>query len=180
MLTVLREEDFDKLYDLMERSFPLDEYRPYNLQKALLENPYYTIYTRYGDEGAIEAFITIWEFAAFAFIEHFAVNPTCRNGGIGAKVLADLSELMGQKPICLEVEHPTDELKTRRIGFYERNDYHLNDYPYVMPPLAAGQNPVPLLIMTSGAPIDPETFQEIRATLYLEVYQVAANSVYQV
>ena len=28
-----------------------------------------------------------------------------------------------QKPICLEVELPEDELTRRRIGFYERNGF---------------------------------------------------------
>ncbi len=40
--------DFDKIYDLMETSFPNDEYRTYHEQKQLLSNPLYQIYVLEG------------------------------------------------------------------------------------------------------------------------------------
>ena len=38
MLQKLLEEDFDKVYRIMEESFPIDERRTYEEQKALLNN----------------------------------------------------------------------------------------------------------------------------------------------
>ena len=37
----MKKEDFDKIYSLMEASFPKDEYKPYRAQKNLLEKPEY-------------------------------------------------------------------------------------------------------------------------------------------
>lgn len=40
MLKVLHEEQFDELFQIIEQSFPIDEYRPYESQRALLSQPH--------------------------------------------------------------------------------------------------------------------------------------------
>ena len=75
--------------------------------------------------------------------------------------------------ICLEVEFPDNEISRRRIGFYERNGFVLNNYPYIQPPISEGRNPVPLKIMTTDKGITEEQFNKIRALLYKYVYNVS-------
>lgn len=92
MITTLAREEFDTVYSIMEESFPSDEYRPYEEQLALLEHDAYRIYVLRDDGRAgIQAFLAVWEFADFAFIEHLAVAPACRNGGLGAQLLQHLT-----------------------------------------------------------------------------------------
>ena len=72
-----RDEEFDKVFSVLKTSFPPDERRTYDAQKALLNNPKYNIYVLPDSESdEIKAFITVWQFGTFAFVEHFAVNPT--------------------------------------------------------------------------------------------------------
>lgn len=170
MLEKLRIQDFDKIYKLMEMSFPSDEYRTYDEQRALLDDPAYSIYVLHHDSHAIKAFIAVWDFDEFAFIEHFAVNPEHRNCGIGACVLNELMELLS-KTVCLEAEPPETEMARRRIGFYERNNFFLNAYPYTQPPISRGKKAIPLMIMTSGGKVDKDTFERIRDMLYTRVYK---------
>ena len=66
------------------------------------------------------AFLAVWEFDTFLFVEHFAVRKSCRNGGLGAVLLTQLTAQC-RRPVILEVELPTGELEARRIAFYERN-----------------------------------------------------------
>lgn len=171
MLEKLRNEEFDRVYRIMETSFPVDERRPFDEQRALLEDPAYQIYvcTAPGSE-AVAAFVAVWEFEPVVFLEHFAVAPQCRNGGLGARML---KELVGQagKTVCLEVELPETEIAARRIAFYERNGFFLNEYPYLQPPISKGRSAVPLQIMTSGRPVSEEEFQRIKALLYRRVYR---------
>ena len=171
MLQKLDRTQFDKIYEIMELSFPIDEHRPYSEQLALFENPVYEIYTL-NDSGTnqILGFIAIWEFDEIVFVEHFAVNPECRNGGIGSRILKELGELLNKR-MCLEVELPESDITKRRIGFYERNGFFLNEYPYVQPALSKGQGEVPLLIMTTGGKVSEEEFVEIKNVLYRDVYQ---------
>lgn len=170
MIQKLSRDEFDEVYDLMEASFPSDEYRTYEEQKALLDNPYYQVYVKKdSDNQSIKAFIAVWEFEDFAFIEHFAVNPQYRNGGIGARTLTRLVDLLG-KSFCLEVEPPEDELTSRRIGFYRRNGFFLNHYPYMQPSISKGKNALPLLIMTSESTVSEKEFEGYRKVLYEKVY----------
>ena len=68
-------------------------------------------------------------------------------------------------------ELPENELARRRIGFYSRNGFKLNNYPYIQPPMSAGKNPVPLLIMTTGGVLAESEFINMRDILYKNVYK---------
>ena len=158
MLQRINETNFPEIYRIMQASFSDDEYRPYDEQLALFEEPEYRIY--YMPAG----FLAVWEFESFIYIEHFAVDPALRNSGTGSAMLQELVKQY-QKPICLEVELPEDELTRRRIGFYERNGFVFNEYPYIQPSISKGKSPVPLRIMTYGSAITQDTFEEMKRVL---------------
>jgi ribosomal protein S18 acetylase RimI-like enzyme len=183
MLQFTSQSDFSEIYRIMQASFSDDEYRPYDEQLALFEKPEYRIYYM----SAIEmervsnhstgnstmhaaGFLAVWEFESFTYIEHFAVDPVLRNSGTGSAMLQELVRKY-QKQICLEVELPEDELTRRRIGFYERNGFVFNEYPYIQPPISKGKSPVPLRIMTYGSAITQDTFEEMKRVLYQRVYK---------
>lgn len=163
--------DFNEIYALMEKSFPDDEYRPYPEQKKLLENPLYTIYVSRSAQRSIQAFLAVWDLNDFAYIEHFAVDPSCRNNGLGSRLISELAEHL-EKPICLEVEPPDTKMALRRIGFYQRNGFYLLDDPYMQPPISPGKQMIPLRIMTSEVGTDRQGFLHIRDTLYRLVYRI--------
>ena len=168
MLQRINETDFPEIYRIMQASFSDDEYRPYDEQLALFEEPEYRIY--YMPAG----FLAVWEFESFIYIEHFAVDPALRNSGTGSAMLQELVKQY-QKPICLEVELPEDELTRRRIGFYERNGFVFNEYPYIQPPISKGKSPVPLRIMTYRSEITRDEFQKMKEILYRRVYKCEAR-----
>ncbi len=168
MLHHFAKTDFDKLYPILEASFPVDEIRPYDLQKALFDDPAYGVLGLW-DGQEVRGLITVYDLGATLFVEHFAVNPEFRNQGLGARILQMLLQ-EAQKPVCLEVELPDTELAKRRIGFYRRNGFYLNHYPYTQPPLAPGQNPVSLQLMTSSQALTPDEFAAVRDLLYQKVY----------
>ena len=171
-LETLQVKDFDKVYSIMEESFPIDERRTYEEQKALLDNELYNIYVLYDSKNDdIKAFIAIWQFDDFAFVEHFAVSSLYRNGGIGAFILQEVKKLLSCM-ICLEVELPEEEMAKRRIGFYERNGFYYNEYEYMQPAMSKGRKEIPLRIMTSEEKITENRFEEIRDLLYKYVYNV--------
>ncbi len=163
--------DFPALYRLLEESFPTDEYRPYDKQLALLRDPRYTLWST----EQKDALISIWQFREFAFIEHFAVSPSLRNRGMGTQILrAALSQLT--VPVVLEAEFPLDTLSRRRLSFYQRNGFHVNDFPYHQPSYGEGRNEVPMKLLSSGIPLSSYQFEIIRDTLYQDVYHVKGRS----
>ena len=67
---------FDQIYALMEKSFPLEEYRPYPEQKALLSRPDYGLYAARDDRAGNRlgvAAVGGWEDVGF--VERTAVTP---------------------------------------------------------------------------------------------------------
>lgn len=173
MLKKMNEKDFDKVFDLMVQSFPDDERRTYEDEKALLDNPAFQIYVLPNeDETDVRGFLAVWNFEKFTYFDHFAVNPNYRNGGIGTKMLTELVKKF-DKTICLEVEPPETEMTKRRVAFYERNNFFLNEYDYMQPPMSEGKSAIPLKIMTCGKHISQAEFEEIKSTLYKNVYGVS-------
>lgn len=165
MIVKLKNQEFDKVFSIMEQSFPIEEYRSGEAQKALLGDPAYAIWAA-KEQGNILGFAAVWELDGWLFLEHLAVAPEHRNRGIGAQLL----RFFAGKRCCLEVELPESPISCRRIGFYQRNGFYLNGYPYVQPSLGEGRSPVPLRIMTSGGTIQEEEFAKLKALLYARVY----------
>ena len=165
--------DFEQIFEIMEKSFPLTEFRTKSEQKSLFENKFYKV-LGIKENNCLVALAAIWCFDEFTFIEHLATLPEYRNCGLGAKLLCGIIE-SDSKQVCLEVEPPEDALTRRRIGFYERNGMHFNAYPYIQPSISAGREPIPLFIMTSSRTIDENTFQKMKNTLYKEVYNAKSN-----
>lgn len=171
MLRVMYDYEFDGIFSIMEASFPIDEYRPYDEQKALLSDERYVIYVLPDIKSEdVKAFITVWRLGEFAFVEHFAVNPKYRNQGLGAGILTALKDILGCR-ICLEVELPQTDFAIRRIGFYERNGFCINDYDYIQPPISKGRQEIPLRIMTTGGKLSSDEFEVVKNTIYREVYK---------
>jgi ribosomal protein S18 acetylase RimI-like enzyme len=162
---------FDRVYEIMKASFPNIERRTYAGQKALLQNKHYRLLTESDDDGNILAFLAAWEFPTFQFVEHIAVDPQTRGGGIGGQLMTDFLA-QSPSPVVLEVEPPVTELQKRRVGFYERLGFLLNDYAYVQPPLQQGLPDLPLMLMSNPRLLTVPEFERCRETLYQHVYGI--------
>ncbi|MFR9545592.1 MAG: GNAT family N-acetyltransferase [Rikenellaceae bacterium] len=100
-----------------------------------------------------------WDLCDFTFVEHLATIPTVRGKGYGNQILKELIS-QSKNPILLEVEHPEDEISRRRIGFYERMGFVLNDHPYRHPSYQQIEGKfVDLMIMTYPNPISNSELQ---------------------
>lgn len=156
----------------MEESFPVDERRDRRGQEGILTESGYHLYGC-KQEGVLAAFFGVWEFEEISFIEHFAVEKSHRNGGIGAALLGQLLAVV-KAPVILEVEPPERELQRRRIAFYERNGFVLNPYDYIQPALSGQGRAIPLRIMSSPEKLGAAEYEKIRDRLYRSVYKVDA------
>ena len=161
--------DFDKIFKIMQGSFPADEYRYREEQLALFDDSAYTVYLKKEGEQIV-AFLAVWEFDDFIFLEHFAVDKSYRARGLGSQMLKEVAKQY-LKPICLEVELPTTDISKRRVKFYERNGYFFNDYTYYQPPISKGKNAIALRIMSNKSPLSRVEFETVKSTLYTKVYK---------
>lgn len=79
--------DFDAVYRLLTQSFPATERRGAAGQRALFSDSAYCVDILRAPDGGVQALIASWDFDDFVFLEHFAVDPACRSGGIGGQML---------------------------------------------------------------------------------------------
>ena len=168
MLTVLDQKDFQKIFTIMQNSFPIDEYRPLEEQKALLNREDYLLYV-YKNSADIQAFFAVWDLGYFAFIEHFAVKEEYRSAGIGTKLLQNLLIQLA-KPVILEVELPETLLAKKRIAFYEKNGFLVNNYAYMQPAIAKGRKEIPLILMSYPGALNTVEYIAVKNSLYAQVY----------
>lgn len=161
---------FDEVYEIMKESFPVDEFREYKEQKKLLSRPNYFLKTTlHHDE--VTAFCAYYEFDDFIYIEHLACTEKVRGQGIGTQLIRDVMLEAKQRPIILEVEPPVDILTKRRVEFYKRLGFILNDIPHYQPPLNLTTGTVELRIMSS-CQLGDERLRKYSQILNTEVYGV--------
>ena len=161
----------DQVEQTYNEAFPEAERRDFALVRQLIANePAFQLRVFYR-EGIYVGFLTHWQFEDFRYVEHFAIDPSARNGGIGGAALR-LFLASQEDAVVLEVELPEDELTRRRVGFYERQGFRLDSQRYIQPPYRLGGVSLELRLMTYG-PLDlSQRFAEVRDALYQKVYGV--------
>jgi len=162
---------FDSFFNLMEEAFPSVERRSYEDAKKLLCEELYNIIVDKDENDNITAFIASWEFNDFNYIEHFAVEGKIRGNGIGTSMLqAYLNK--SNKPIFLEVELPENDVSLRRIEFYKRLGFHLNNFEYLQPPMQKQHDFLPLKVMSYPRSVDEMEFMNFKNVVYNKVYKI--------
>ena len=62
MIRDFTDNDFDRVFEIIEESFPRDEHGTYEEHKKLLADPDYKIYILEDDEtGVIKGFMSVWD-----------------------------------------------------------------------------------------------------------------------
>lgn len=154
-LIPIAEERFDLVFSKMIAAFPYEERRDLLHQKECLKNNFFGFFEIYDDETEV-GFIALWSFPEFIYIEHLAIDEEKRSGGYGSKTIEFLKGIY-KMPIILEAEAPETEQQIKRIRFYDRLGFKMNDYDYVQPSYHGGEG-VPLKILSFPEILNQEEF----------------------
>ncbi|GAA0181316.1 GNAT family N-acetyltransferase [Clostridium sediminicola] len=161
-------EKYNEIWEIYIESFPENQRRNLENQKKVLKNPLYK-FEQICFEGKLVGFIGIWDLPNFVFLEHFAVKREFRGQGYGTNILKKIIQKCSKK-IILEVEKPDTIKAKKRIDFYEKFGFNLNEYDYYQPAYNENTKPEELYIMSYPSKIDKEEFTKVRKDLYLTVY----------
>ena len=142
---------------LYESAFPKNERRDSEtVRRMAAERPemeFYRVCAVPG--GAFAGLVVLWRLGDFTYLEHLAVSPGLRNGGVGRWIL-DWVGRTSDGFLLLEVEpEGTTPMAARRIGYYRRNGYEIISRDYLQFPYRDGDTPLPLWLMGKG-PCTPE------------------------
>lgn len=133
-LEILTKEALTDLYNgELVVDFPKSELKPLRAMLNLMElGNYEPLLVTEGEETVGYAMVWLPADRNGALLEYFGVLRGKRNGGLGSRILNLLAERYGQ--LFGEAEAPTsadpeeNDLRRRRIGFYERNGFRVLDY----------------------------------------------------
>ena len=160
---------FTKVWSLYRKSFPSEERRQLCAQRRIMDNPLYHFEIISDDNGLI-GFILWWDFENIRYIEHLATLPQLRGKGYGRRILKRFIS-KSDTLILLEAEHPHTDINKRRIGFYERIGFVINEYEYKQPPFKKFGEYVPLILMTH-----PDAISKENVRLFCQQYSEHASA----
>ena len=141
----VNEDTFSTVYEKMCAAFPLEERRDYIDQQECMNDERFKFLEIFDDAQAV-GFTALWDLDGFLFVEHIAIDSDKRSGGYGSKTI-ELIKTTFNKPVILEAEAPETEQQIKRIRFYDRLDFKINDFPYEQPSYHGGEG-VPLKILS--------------------------------
>lgn len=162
--------DYDFVENLLHSAFPEEERRPDAAQRhnSLHNDAFHTLLATCGGKPC--GLLAYWGFGSFRYVEHFAVDSSSRNGGIGARLLQTFMAA-SPLPVVLEVEPENlSETAARRIGFYRRNGFNLWSTPYLQPPYRNGGETLVLSLMATGGLDETTDFHLVKNTIHRNVY----------
>ena len=139
------EKTFPQVFEKMKAAFPYEERRDYLDQQECMNDERFKFLEIFDDAQAV-GFTALWNLDGFLFIEHIAIDQDKRSGGYGSKTI-ELIKSTFNKPVILEAEAPETEQQIKRIRFYHRLGFKINDFPYKQPSYH-GDEGVPLKILS--------------------------------
>lgn len=152
----------------MEEAFPPEQRRDRLEYERLFATSSFRLLTA-EEECVPVGSLLVWELPSFIFLETFAVKSSYRGHGIGTQLL-EFASGQWSKPQLLEAEPPETAAAARRIAYYERFGYLLNDWNYWMPPMRRGEAPERLKLLSKPAILSREQAERAIAAVYCVVY----------
>lgn len=162
-ITSTEDKWYNAFRDIYMLSFPVFEQRNDQQQLAAFHNKNYHLWAILENEKLI-SFISFWNFEAYLYIEHLAVNPELRGKNIGSKTLNYFAKEV-KKNILLEIDPPIDEVSKNRLRFYSRLEYKANHWKHLHPPYNSAYPPHELVVLSLHQALKEEQYQQFYSDL---------------
>lgn len=154
------------LWELYEESFPEAERRKKEDHlRACADARFHPLSAWEGNQ--LIGLMFFWEWDAFRYLEHLAINPALRGQGNGSRMLRYLRD--SEHTIILEVDPLINELSVRRLQFYEQAGYTLTPYRFVHLPYRLDAKAQELLILSYPSMLTKEKHNSFLRFLNEEV-----------
>ena len=142
LLSKCSSQQFDKIYAIYEKSFPLSEQKSKEFFRTLFEREDYSIFICQ-NQDEIEGFTIFYTPLSLDFIllEYMAINGNIRSKGLGSKLFQySISQLhkFDTKPILIEIDSTKDnskncEINNKRADFYRKNSCRIvENFDYIL------------------------------------------------
>jgi len=164
-LTEASSIDMPDFYRLLSENFIKEEIRDAGSAMRMLEDGKFKL-IRIGDDDKRYGYLGYYPLKDSFFIEYLVIDDKYKGQGIGGEALLLFAK--EHSPLVLEAEPPETDIKKRRIAFYRRHGFCVNDREYYQPSYGEGLSPVRLLLLSSPTKLEDTdaTVREIYSTVY--------------
>lgn len=164
---------FDDAMKIYQASFPIFEQRTLKKQiEALEDEMYYS--TIICENNTLIGLIFYWKYGKYTYIEHLAISPSLRGKNYGSKILKAFCE--DNKDTILEIDNPIDEISIKRLNFYSKIGFKLQDFEHIHPPYRQEYDGHNLKIMSFNRDLSKEEYEEFNAFLKTNVMKYSENN----
>lgn len=155
-------ECFNKAMEIYKASFPIFEQRTMEDQIKALEVEDYHFNVIY-DGDKMVGILLYWDMNGYKYIEHFAIDSSLRGKNYGSRVLKEFCT--NNKNVILEIDPPIDEISIKRLNFYSKLGFKLQDFNHIHPSYRKECKSHSLKIMTFNENISKEDYDNFNNLL---------------
>ncbi len=167
-LTSSQSPVYNNFTESYRSSFPMYEQRTSEQQHYAFSRDEYhlDIYTTEKEEYI--GFLSYWDFDAYIYIEHFAIDAGKRGTGYGKELLADFLHSCG-KTVVLEIDPVVDEISARRLRFYQSLGFVRNSRKHIHPPYRRGYEGHSLEVVSYPNVLSQAEYDQFKEDLSVQV-----------
>ena len=143
-------------------SFPIFEQRTLESQIEALKDDRYN-WIVICDESVVVGILLYWEFDKYKYIEHLAIYSELRGKSYGSKILEIFCR--DNKTIILEIDPPIDEIALKRLKFYSKIGFMLQEFNHIDPPYRNGYEGHSLKVMCYNKNLEEYEYNEFNEFL---------------
>lgn len=115
-----------------------------------------------------------WKYGKYTYIEHLAISPSLRGKNYGSKILWSFCK--ENKDTILEIDNPIDEISIKRLKFYLRIGFKLQDFEHIHPPYRKEYDGHNLKIMSFNRDLSKEEYEKFNSFLKTNVMKDSENN----
>jgi len=155
---------FEKAWQIYEESFPIEEKRTLQEQIKLFDKENFRMLC-YVQEEVVLSILFYWKIDSYTYLEHFAVNSILRGRSYGSKILQEF--INNNQNIILEIEPVVDEMTQKRLDFYKRFDFKVNNHLHFQVPFRKDEKKLKLTFLSHKKVLSADQY----TTLYQMMLQ---------
>lgn len=146
---------FKEAMEIYKSSFPIFEQRTLKSQTDVLENKqYYCSVICENDE--LIGILFYWEYDKYRYIEHLAISKELRGKNYGSKILEKFCQ--SNKNTILEIDIPIDDISIKRLNFYSKLGFKIQNFEHIHPPYRKEYEGHSLKVMSYNKDLSEEEY----------------------
>lgn len=148
---------FDEAMELYKTSFPKFEQRKIEHHLEALEHEDYNC-TIICENNKLVGLLFYWETDKYRYIEHFAIHRGLRGQNYGSKILKEFCT--DDKTLLLEIDPPEDHISKKRLSFYSKLGFRMQDFDHFQPSYREGHEGNKLKILSFNKDMTDKEYDE--------------------